>query len=101
MFIENKFENLFSDYFNKEGIEIEVGDMAINRTKFEKFWEEKGMNKYNYLIVCTKITNNETVNNPHISEIRIRYDMNFKLLSNETDKSEFDCPEIFYAQFLG
>ena len=100
MFIENKFENLFSDYFNKEGIEIEVGDMAINRTKFEKFWEEKGMNKYNYLIVCTNITYNETVNYPHILEIRIRYSMDFNLLYNNTDKSEFDCPEIFYAQFL-
>ena len=100
IFIENNFENLFLDYFKKEEIEIEAGDIAINRTKFEKFWEEKGFNKYNYLIVCTNIKNNETVNNPHISEIRIRYDMDFTLLSNETDKSEFDCPEIFYAQFL-
>ena len=100
MFIENNFENLFIDYFKKEEIEIEAGDIAINRTKFEKLLEEKGLSKDYYLIVCTNIANNETVNNPHISEIRIRYDMDFNLLKNETYKSEFDCPEIFYAQFL-
>ena len=101
MFIENNFENLFIDYFKKEKIEIEPGDMTINRTKFEKLLEEKGLSKDYYLIVCTNITqNNGTEINPHILEIRIRYDTNFNLLSNSTDKSEFDCPEIFYAQFL-
>ena len=59
------------------------------------------MSKYYYLIVYTNITqNNGTEINPHILEIRIRYDLEFNLLSNSTDKSEFDCPEIFYAQFL-
>ena len=102
MFIDNNFENLFLDYFKKEDIKIEAGDMAINRTKFEKLFEEKGFSKDMYLIVCTNITViNETFYNPHISEIRIRYDLDFKLLRNATDKSEFDCPEIFYAQFLG
>ena len=33
--------------------------------------------------------------------MRIRYDLDFNLLKNETDKCEFDCPEIFYAQFYG
>ena len=37
---------------------------------------------------------------PHLLEIRIIFNLNFKLLKNETDKSEFDCPEIFYAQFF-
>ena len=101
MFIENNFENLFIDYFKKEKIEIEPGDMTINRTKFEKLLEEKGLSKDYYLIVCTNITQNNGIEiNPHILEIRIRYDTNFNLLSNSTDKSEFDCPEIFYAQFL-
>ena len=100
IFTNNHFDNLFLDFFKKEQIEIKTGDMAINRNKFEKYFEERGFGKDYYLIVCTNITNNSTKVNPHISEIRIRYDLDFKLLKNETDKSEFDCPEIFYAQFL-
>ena len=101
MFIKNNFANLFLDFFKKEKIEIEVGDMAINRTKFEKFFKERGFDKDYYVIVCANITkNNGSEIYPHISEMRIRYDLDFKLLKNETDKSEFDCPEIFYAQFL-
>ena len=101
MFVENKFENLFLDFFEKENITIKTGDMAINRTKFEKYFEKRGFPKDYYLIVCTNITNKNNIINPHISEIRIRYDLDFKLLKNETDKCEFDCPEIFYAQFYG
>ena len=101
MFINNNFENLFLDFFKKENIELEVGDMAINRTKFEKFFDGRGFGKDYYVIVCTNITkNNGSEIYPHILEMRIRYDLNFNLLKNEIDKSEFDCPEIFYAQFL-
>ena len=100
MFVDNNFDNLFIDFFKKEQIEINKGDMAINRTKFEKYFEERGFGKDYYLIVCTNITNDDSKVNPHISEIRIRYDLDFKLLKNETDTSEFDCPDIFYAQFL-
>ena len=99
MFVENNFENLFIDFFAKEGKTIQKGDLEIDRTKFEAFLDEKGISNDKYLIVCTNITNkNKTY--PHISEMRIRYDMDFHLLKNETDKSEFDCPEIFYAQFF-
>ena len=100
MFNKNNFENLFLDFFEKEKIEIKTGDMAINRTKFELFFNEKGFSKDTYLIVCTNITNEKKINYAHISEMRIRYDLDFNLLKNETDKSEFDCPEIFYAQFF-
>ena len=101
LFANNNFENLFLDFFEKEEIKIEVGDMPINRTKFEKFFNERGFSKDTYLIVCTNITKeNETEVNPHLLEMRIRYDMDFKLFTNETDKSEFDCPEIFHVQFL-
>ena len=101
MFVNNNFENLFLDFFEKEKIDIIKGDMAINRTKFERFFDERGFNKHHYVIVCTNITDkNETIYNPHILEIRIRYDLDFNLLKNDTDKSEFDCPETFYAQFL-
>ena len=100
MFIDNNFENLFVDFFAKEKIEIKVGDMEINRTKFESFFNDKGFSKDKYLIVCTNITDEYNNTHPHINEIRIRYDLDFNLLKNETDVSEFDCPEIFYAEFL-
>ena len=101
MFVDNNFENLFIDFFAKEGIEIKAEDMAINRTKFEAFFNEKGFSNDKYLIVCTNITDDKNITHPHISEMRIRYDLDFHLLKNETDVSEFDCPEIFYAQFFG
>ena len=101
MFVDNNFENLFIDFFAKEGIEIKAEDMAINRTKFEAFFNEKGFSNDKYLIVCTNITDDKNNTHPHISEMRIRYDLDFHLLKNETDVSEFDCPEIFYAQFFG
>ena len=101
IYTENNFANLFIDFFKKEKIEIKKGDMAVNRTKFEIFFKERGFPNDTYLIVCTNITEGDNVEfNPHLLEIRIRYDLNFNLLKNETDKSEFDCPEIFYAQFL-
>ena len=99
MFIENDFENLFIDYFAKEGKKIEGGDLEINRTKFEALLNDKGFANDEYLIVCTNVTIGDT-NYSHISEMRIRYHLNFTLMKNETDKSEFDCPEIFYAQFF-
>ena len=101
MFVDNNFENLFVDFFAKEKIEIKVGDMEINRTKFELFFNDKGFSNDKYLIVCANITDEFNNTHPHISEMRIRYDLDFNLLKNETDKSEFDCPEIFYAQFFG
>ena len=100
IFQENNFANLFIDFFAKEKIEIEVGDMEINRTKFESFFNDKGFSKDKYLIVCRNFTDGENYTYPHIYEIRIRYDLDFNLLKNETDVSEFDCPEIFYAEFL-
>ena len=100
MFVENNFEDLFIDFFKKEGRQIIGGDLDINRTRFEAFLDERGISNDKYLIVCTNVTNQD-INNPHILEMRIRYDLDFHLLKNETDKSEFDCPEIFYAQFFG
>ena len=100
MYIENNFGNLFLDFFKKEKIDVIPGDMAINRTKFEIYFNVRGISKDKYLIVCENITNEKNDTYPHISEMRIRYDLDFNLLKNETDKSEFDCPEIFYAEFL-
>ena len=96
MFIENNFENIFIDIY-KDTIVPE--DKLINRTEVEQYLSNKNFSPDTYKIVCTNITNGTQIN-PHILEIRIRYDLNFELLKNATDVSEFDCPEFFYAQFL-
>ena len=90
------FANIFLDIYEDR---IQPGDMEINRKEVEKYFENKGFSKDTYLLVCTNITQNTTVN-PHLLEIRIRFDLDMNILKNETDKSEFDCPELFYAQFL-
>ena len=99
IFNSKGFKYTFSDYFNNK-TDIK-GDMIINRTEFENYFNKKGFPKDTYLIVCENITK-EGENNtyPHILELRIRYNLNFTLLKKENDKSEFDCPEIFYAKFL-
>ena len=97
MYLDNDFANIFIDIYKDK---IEPGDMQINRKEVENYFDNKGFSKDTYLLVCTNITNKDGEINPHILEIRIRYDLDFNLLKNETDKSEFDCPELFYAQFL-
>ena len=98
MFIENNFENIFIDIYKDT---IVPGDRLIDRKEVEQYLSNKNFPPDTYKIVCTNITqNNGTEINPHILEIRIRYKLNFELLKNETDVSEFDCPEFFYAQFL-
>ena len=80
---------------------IELGDMLINRKEVEEYLDNKGISRDKYVIVCTDISqNNGTEINPHLLEIRVRFDLTFELLKNETDVSEYDCPEFFYAQFL-
>ena len=97
IFIEYDLDKIFLDIYKDR---ITLGDMEINRSEVEKYFDEKGLSKDTYLLVCTNITQPSTQVNPHLLEIRIRFDLDFKLLKNETDISEFDCPEIFYAQFL-
>ena len=97
LFVKYDFANIFLDIYKDK---IEPGDMEINRNEVQKYFENKGFSKNTYLLVCTNITNNSTAVNPHLLEIRIRFDLDMNLLKNETDISEFDCPELFYAQFL-
>ena len=98
MYEQYDFANIFINIYKDK---ITRGDMEINKKDVQNYFESKGFSNDTYLLVCTNITkNNENEIKPHLLEIRIRYDLDFKLLKNETDKSEFDCPEIFYAQFL-
>ena len=96
LYNQYNFANIFLDIYKDR---IQPGDMEINRKEVEKYFDNKGLSKDTYLLVCTNITQNTTVN-PHLLEIRIRFDLDMNLLKNETDVSEFDCPELFYAQFL-
>ena len=100
LFINYNLANLFIDFFKKEQIEIKEGDMSINRIKFEDFLTEKGFAKDVYTLACKNFTDEYNNTYSHISEMRIRYDLDFNLLKNETEVSDFDCPEIFYAQFM-
>ena len=95
MYLKYDFANIFLDMYKDR---IEKGDMIINRKELENYLANKGFNRDTYVVVCTNI--NETEINPHLLEIRIRFDLEFNLLPNATDKSEFDCPDLFYAQFL-
>ena len=98
MFLNYNFANIFLDIYKDK---IIPGDMEIKRNEVVSYLEKKNIPKDTYLLVCTNITDtNSTQVNPHLLEIRIRFDLDFNLLKNETDVSEFDCPEIFYAQFL-
>ena len=74
--------------------------MSINRIKFEDFLNEKGFAKDVYTLACKNFTDEYNNAYSHISEMRIRYDLDFNLLKNETEVSDFDCPETFYAQFM-
>ena len=98
LFLKYDFENIFINMYKDK---IVPGDMIINRKEVEEYLDSKGISRDKYVIVCTNITQiNETEFNPHLLEIRVRFDLTFELLKNETDVSEFDCPELFYAQFL-
>ena len=98
MYLDYDLANFFIDMLKDR---IEPGDMQINRNEVESYFDNKGFPKHTYLLVCTNITNEvDSLVYPHLLEIRIRFDLDFKLLKNETDVSEFDCPELFYAQFF-
>ena len=98
IYFKYDFPNIFIDMYKDE---IEHGDKQINRNEVESYLESKGLSKDTYLLVCTNITNkfNGEIQ-PHLLEIRIRFDLDFNLLKNATDVSEFDCPQLFYAHFL-
>ena len=91
------FENILINIYKNK---IEPGDKIINRRDIEKQLDSIGITKDTYKIVCTNITNEKNVTSPHLLEIRIRFDLNFNLLKNETDVTEFDCPFLFKAFFL-
>lgn len=95
------FKYDFKDIFIKiYGDNIKPGDREIKRSDIENHFEKIGLDKYTYLLVCENISSASNINITYISEIRIRFNLDYTLYKNETDKSEFDCPETFMAEFL-
>ena len=81
IYLKYDFENIFINMYKDK---IELGDMLINRKEVEEYLDSKGISRDKYVIVCTDISqNNGTEINPHLLEIRVRFDLTFELLKNE------------------
>ena len=103
------FEKTLSIYFKYDLANIFInlygnltkGDKDIKRSEIEEYFEKKiGLEKYSYLLICRNLTLESGETYSFITEIRIRFDLDFTLYKNETDKTPYDCPENFKAEFL-
>jgi ribonuclease I len=88
--------NIFINMFKNRDIK---GDIKLNRTEIDNYFEKIGIKKDEYLLKCSDILI-DGKNISYILEIRLIFDLNFSLYKNETDKTEKDCPFEFYAEFL-
>ena len=101
----NKIKELY-EQFNLGNMLVELygdnikGNKEINRNEIQDYLENKKFNKDTYLLVCTNITYENNSVYTYLLEIRIRLDLKFETIGNETDVSEFDCPQKFYVYFL-
>ena len=86
-------------FINILGKKISKGDMTINRTEMEKYFETKGIDNGTYLLICKNVTINN-INMSYIYEIRIRFDLNYTLYENMTEVDKEECPREFMAEFL-
>jgi ribonuclease I len=89
--LANIFINMFGD---------EKKEIKINRTEIENYFAQVGIEKNEYLLVCNNNIVVDGKNVSYIEEIRIRFNLDFELYKNETDKSEKDCPFEFMAELL-
>ena len=97
LYIKYNLSDIFINIFNNT---IEPGDRSVNRTEIELYLNNTGIPEDTYQIVCQNITDNFGKISPNLLEIRIRFDLDFNLLKNESDPSEFDCPSSFNVLFL-
>lgn len=88
--------NIFINMFDKN---LNKGDKKISRNEIESYFEKKGFKRGSYLLICSYI-NIDGKNLPYISEIRIKFELNFDIYVKEGDKSESDCPNEFWVEFL-
>ena len=96
LYIKYNLSDIFINMFNNT---IAPGDRTVNRTELEIYLNETGIAKDTYQIVCQNVTDNSGKIFPNLLEIRIRFDLEFNLLRNESGHSEFDCPSLFNVSF--
>ena len=97
LYIKYNLSDIFINMFNHT---LAPGDKTVNRTEFEIYLNKTGISKDTYQIVCQNVTDNLGKISPNLLEIRIRFDLDFNLLKNGSDPSEFDCPTLFNVLFL-
>ena len=97
LYINYNLSNIFINMFNNT---IAPGDKTVNRTELEIYLNKTGIGQDTYQIVCQNATDNSGKVSPNLLEIRIRFDLDFNLLKNGSDPSEFDCPTLFNVLFL-
>jgi ribonuclease I len=97
LYIKYNLSDIFINMFNHT---LAPGDKTVNRTELEIYLNKTGISKDTYQIVCQNVTDNLGKISPNLLEIRIRFDLDFNLLKNGSDPSEFDCPTLFNVLFL-
>ena len=91
-------KNIFINMFDKN---LERGDKLITEEQFDKYFETIGIKKGSFFLICNFIKiNNEII--PYISEIRIRFYLNFSLYIDDKNKDKIYniCPDKFFVEFL-
>ena len=98
LYYKYDFKNIF---INMLGDKLVKGDIKVNRDMFLNYFDKIGLKNNTYLLICDDILVGGK-NLSYISEIRIRFDMDFTPQVNETDSdnNHRDCPFEFMAEFL-
>ena len=91
-------KNIFINMFGKN---LEKGDKKVTEQQFEKYFEKVGIKKGSFFLICNLVNiNNKAI--PYISEIRIRFDLDFNLYFDDKNKDKIKdiCPDEFFVEFL-
>ena len=91
-------KNIFINMFDKK---LEKGDKKLTEKQFEKYFEKVGIKKGSFFLICNIANiNNQKV--PYISEIRIRFDLDFNIYIDDKNKDKIKdiCPDEFFVEFL-
>ena len=83
------------------GKNLEKGDKKVTEQQFEKYFEKVGIKKGSFFLICNLVNiNNKAI--PYISEIRIRFDLDFNLYFDDKNKDKIKdiCPDEFFVEFL-
>ena len=93
LYFKHNFSRLFFDMFNGD-IKPGIYDMTEDRVKDQL--EKNGISRDSVLIICTNKTNTEF----YISELWIKFNLDFTSYNNASDTAYYQCPKEFKVQFL-